>query len=108
MALIKPLNENSNLETGRLFIRHYVLVVAAISLLAAAWMWSVKPVAGVSACCTFTGMLLPAWQLSSKTNVQSGRWSELSGEAQSNLLYAFAGVLLTALGYGVGLNTMFS
>jgi hypothetical protein len=85
-----------------------VLIVAAVSLLIATWAWSLKPVAGVAAFCTFAGMLLPAWQLSSKSNTQSGRWSELSREAKENLLYAFAGVLLTAVGYGVGLTAMFT
>lgn len=100
--------ENPNLETGRLVVRHYVFIVAAFSLLTAAWAWSLKPMAGVAAFCTFSGMLLPAWQLSSKSHVQSGRWGSLSREAKENLRYAFAGVLLTAVGYGVGLAAMFA
>lgn len=99
--------ENSNLEAGRNLVRHFLTVVTVFSIAVALWACSIKLVAGIGAFCTFIGMLLPAWQLTSNGNVHAGAWRELDRGAKVNLLFAFVGVLLTAVGYGIGLKTMF-
>lgn len=101
-------NENAELELVRQFVRHIVFPVASFSVLIAVWVYCKNPITGIAAFCTFTGMLLPAWQLSSKSNVHSEGWSKLSNVEKHNLLFALAGVVLTAVGFGVGINTMFT
>jgi hypothetical protein len=100
--------ESSDLEGGRLTVRHFLLLVALLCVAVIVWAFLKKPLAGVGAFCTFVGMLLPAWQLSSKSSVHAGKYKDLDRDAKISLWFALAGVVLTAAGYGIGLNTMFA
>lgn len=100
--------ESSNLEGGRLTVRHFLLLVTLFCLTVSVWAFLKKPLAGVGALCTFIGMLLPAWQLSSKSSVHAGKFKDLDRDTKTSLWFALAGVVLTAIGYGIGLNSIFT
>lgn len=100
--------ESSNLEGGRLTVRHFLFLVTLFCLAVIVWAFLKKPLAGVGAFCTFVGMLLPAWQLSSKSSVHAGKFKDLDHDTKISLWFALAGVVLTAVGYGIGLNTIFT
>lgn len=105
MNYLKP--KKDDLEGGRLLVRHFLIVATALSLSVALWAYFMKPVAGIGAFCTFLGMLLPAWQLSSKSGIYSGMYRDLASDTKINLWFTLMGIVLTAIGYAVALPTMF-
>lgn len=98
---------SEGIESGRQAVRHYFWYVVALALAVGLWVWSVKPVAGYGALCSFAGMLIPAWQLSSKDGIEESHWRDLAPAAKKNLILTALGIVLTAVGYGVGIPTMF-
>ncbi|MEB0221358.1 hypothetical protein [Pseudomonas sp. AB12(2023)] len=100
--------ENSNLEGGRLTVRHFLYLAVLFCLGVIVWAFFKKPMAGVGAFCAFVGMLLPAWQLSSQSSVHAVQFKDLDRDTKISLYFALAGVVLTAIGYWIGLNIMFT
>jgi len=94
-------------EGGRLLVRHFFWIVAFFALTVSTISFLIKPLAGVAAFCTFAGLLLPAWQLTMKSSVYAGKFKDLSKADKLSLFCALAGMVLTALGYYVGLSSLF-
>ncbi len=104
---ISPANQPAH-QGKRLLVRHFFWIVAAFALCVSIFAIIQKPLAGIAALCTFIGLLLPAWQLSIKSNVYAGSFKNLPAAEKASLVFALIGVLLTALGYYVGLKSLFA
>ena len=97
----------SNLDLGKLAVRHFFKVVAAFCFVVSLWVGWHNWALGVGAFSTFFSILLFAGQLTTDQYVTTG-FKQWSRKDQVNFVLSLAAAIITGIAYLLALPTMFT